>query len=246
MSQRDPATADGSEALRDAGTAAGFEVLDRQHRRPALLTYLLAYSAATLVTAVLLVGMSALIRPADHAPARDDLLLRLEYRDPAPVAASELEPVSLPPEPDVPDESVASDALQDMSEPGTAEAEHADLPASPVDVLGVAREMLDKLSDEEFAALMAPGAAGEFAPGRRNDAWAPGPSSPGQYAAPDNDVYVNVYGDTELKISDNCSLQMRSRQFGATEFDRYIPPSLACNKRAAMDLSGLDDYLGGR
>jgi hypothetical protein len=251
MSRRDTATANNSQVLRDARASAGFEVLDRHHRRPALVTYLLAYSAATLITGALLVAMSALIRPADYAPAGDDLLLRLEYRDATPVANSKVEPVSVPPAADFPEEPVASDATQREPLPGIGEADPPDASmspqqASPVDVRTVARDMLDRLSDEEFAALMSPGAAGEFVPRSRNGAWTTRPSLPEQDPTPGNEIYVNVYGDTELVISENCILQMRPRHSSATEFDRYIPPSVACNVQTMMDLSGLDERVGGR
>ncbi|MEJ2257205.1 MAG: hypothetical protein P8X98_09385, partial [Woeseiaceae bacterium] len=68
------------------------------------------------------------------------------------------------------------------------------------------------------------------------------PTTPSEQASVGT-AYRNVYGDLEVRVSENCVIQIQSRLFDTSDFAKNIPPRIVCKGTSGMDLSGLHEFL---
>lgn len=209
--------------------------------------YLAACVAAALVTAFLLFVMTQLITPIGGDPTVETMLLQLETINLPPDAPNRTR-ASVPPESEPRAPSGISQEDTDLpTRPERAADEDRDAEpgqAETTDWWAQLRDAAESMDSDQLE---------EWLQSPENEDWVsvmqgPMPSFGGFERPPAEDsvwsMYRNVYGDTEIKVSPNCVLQIQSKPFDYSDFAKNIPPLVFCNETPVIDLSGLEEYIG--
>jgi hypothetical protein len=218
------------------------------YRNPILRRYLVACVTASLVTIAILFVMTQLVAPTGGDPVVRQMLMQLEFqRRPLPDTASGVRIFELPPKPKTRRAADSPPDAKDLPQrPDRGEYDDEDVAATPghvIDWWAQARAVIQDLGDAEFE---------EWLESQGNQKWVSvmqgpmpisgEPTTPSEQATVGT-AYRNVYGDLEVRVSENCVIQIQSRLFDTSDFAKNIPPRIVCKGTSGMDLSGLHEFL---
>ena len=212
--------------------------------------YAFACAVALLFTVLLLFVMTRLIAPVDDDPMVSRMIRQLELRrDPAPELRIEVPEFEPPPKPELEEAERSVDIGADrLPRPAAVEEPEdaaPDVTTDPVDWWAAARSIARQVGEDDFEQWLKsqdrsayvsimqgpiPAAAKAKEPEDGEELWS---------------IYVDVYGDKVIQVSDNCTLRAQTVFGDYSSFVRNLPPLVTCYEPKVIDMSGLEDYLQG-
>lgn len=211
----------------------------------ALRRYFVACLAASLVTIAMLFVMTQLIAPIGGHPVVKRMIQRLELHHRPPAEASnEVQEFELPPKPRIihtPDMSIDEGDYLRHPEAGSNKDSNAEVTEDQtIDWWEAVQKYIQGSEDADSQKWMLSHGFKKYLSIMQG----PMPSSSGSSNPSEKEEvgssYRNVYGDLEIKVTDNCVLQVSSNIFDSSDFARHIPPQILCTAPPKIDMSDLE------
>jgi hypothetical protein len=210
-----------------------------------LQRYFVACLAASLVTIAILFVMTQLIAPIGGHPVVKQMIQRLElhHRPPAE-APNEVQNIKLPPKPRIihaPDMAIDEGENSKRPEVGSNRDNNTEVTQDQaIDWWAEVQKYIQGSEDAGSQKWMLSHGFKKYVSIMQG----PMPSSGGPSAPPEKEEvgssHRNVYGDLEIKVTENCILQVSSNIFDSSDFARHIPPRILCTTPPKIDMSGLE------
>lgn len=220
--------------------------------RPSWLRYLSACAASLLVTGTIVFLMTRLITPIGGDPVVEELLIELSLpRTLPPVVPREVEIFELPPRPEqLPEVPQSVGAPTDLSQSTDDPDDDEEEVRRFTDWQAVARSVARDLGDEGFGQSSGQTNGRPWTSvmqGSMPQSTTPTPMADEESAAPAyRTVYRNAFGDVEVKIREDCVMQMHSSPFDQSSFAQALPAKVTCKGSPNTRLRGLEDFVNGK